>query len=98
MAEILALVAAFFFALAATLQQKGALGMGEVSLGSPRSLLSLARQTWWLLGTVALLGGYAFQAVALANGRRTAGEREVETNAYQQRYCARSDVANRRRY
>ena len=69
MAEILALVAAFFFALAATLQQKGALGMGEVSLGSPRSLLALAKQTWWLLGTIALLCGYAFQAVALANGR-----------------------------
>ena len=69
MAEILALVAAFFFALAATLQQKGALGMGEVSLGSPSSLLNLARQTWWLLGTVALLCGYGFQAVALANGR-----------------------------
>jgi hypothetical protein len=28
-AEILALVAAFYFALAATLQQKGALGMGR---------------------------------------------------------------------
>ena len=69
MAEILAIVAAFFFALAATLQQKGALGMGEVSLGSPKSLLALAKQTWWLLGTIALLGGYAFQAVALANGR-----------------------------
>lgn len=69
MAEVLALVAAFFFALAATLQQKGALGMGEVSLGSPRSLVNLAKQTWWLLGTVALLVGYAFQAVALANGR-----------------------------
>jgi drug/metabolite transporter (DMT)-like permease len=68
-AEILAIVAAFFFALAATLQQKGALGMGEVSLGSPKSLLALAKQTWWLLGTIALLGGYAFQAVALANGR-----------------------------
>jgi drug/metabolite transporter (DMT)-like permease len=68
-AEILAIVAAFFFALAATLQQKGALGMGEVSLGSPRSLLALGKQTWWLLGTIALLGGYAFQAVALANGR-----------------------------
>jgi drug/metabolite transporter (DMT)-like permease len=68
-AEILALVAAFFFALAATLQQKGALGMGEVSLGSPKSLLGLVKQTWWLLGTIALLGGYAFQAVALANGR-----------------------------
>lgn len=69
MAEILALVAAFFFALAATLQQKGALGMGEVSLGSPRSLLKLAYQPWWLAGTAALLCGYAFQAVALANGR-----------------------------
>jgi drug/metabolite transporter (DMT)-like permease len=68
-AEILALVAAFFFALAATLQQKGALGMGEVSLGSPGSLLKLAKQTWWLLGTAALLCGYAFQAVALAKGR-----------------------------
>jgi drug/metabolite transporter (DMT)-like permease len=68
-AEILALVAAFFFALAATLQQKGALGMGEVSLGSPKSLLALAKQTWWLFGTVALLCGYAFQAVALAHGR-----------------------------
>ncbi len=69
MAEILALVAAFFFALAATLQQKGALGMGDVSFGSPASLLKLATQTWWLLGTVALLAGYVFQAVALANGR-----------------------------
>jgi drug/metabolite transporter (DMT)-like permease len=68
-AEILALVAAFFFALAATLQQKGALGMGEVSLGSPKSFLTLVKQTWWLLGTIALLAGYAFQAVALANGR-----------------------------
>ena len=69
MAEILALVAAFFFALAATLQQKGALGMGEVSLGSPSSFVTLAKQKWWLLGTLALLVGYVFQAVALDNGR-----------------------------
>jgi drug/metabolite transporter (DMT)-like permease len=69
MAEILALVAAFFFALAATLQQKGALDLGSVSLGSPSSLLALVRQRWWLAGTIALLAGYAFQAVALANGR-----------------------------
>ena len=69
MAEVIALVAAFFFALAATLQQKGALGMGSVSLGSPSSLLNLAKQKWWLLGTVALLTGYAFQAVALDHGR-----------------------------
>ena len=52
-AEILAIVAAFFFALAATLQQKGALGMGEVSLGSPSSFLTLVKQPWWLAGTIA---------------------------------------------
>ena len=69
MAELLALGAAFLFALAATLQQKGALGMGEVSLGNPGSFVRLAKQTWWLLGTVALLGGYVFQAVALDHGR-----------------------------
>ena len=69
MAEVLALVAAFLFALAATLQQKGALGMGEVSLRSPASFVQLAKQTWWLLGTVALLGGYVCQAVALDHGR-----------------------------
>ena len=69
MAEIFALIAAFFFALAATLQQKGALGMGEVSLGSPSSFVTLAKQKWWLIGTFALLCGYAFQAVALGNGR-----------------------------
>jgi drug/metabolite transporter (DMT)-like permease len=68
-ADALALCAAFLFALAATLQQKGALGMGEVSLGSPASFVRLVRQTWWLLGTVALVGGYACQAVALDHGK-----------------------------
>jgi hypothetical protein len=68
-AETLALCAAFLFALAATLQQKGALATGGVSLSSPSSFLRLARQTWWLLGSVALLGGYACQAVALDHGR-----------------------------
>src|SRR5919109_1297831 len=57
MAEILALVAAFFFALAATLQQKGALGMGEVSLGSPSSFVTLARQKWWLIAGALLVAG-----------------------------------------
>ena len=69
MAELFALVAACLFALAATLQQKGALGMGEVSLGEPSSFVRLARQTWWLLGTLALLAGYVFQAVALDHGK-----------------------------
>jgi drug/metabolite transporter (DMT)-like permease len=68
-AATLALCAAFLFALAATLQQKGALGMGEVSLKSPASFVELARQKFWLLGTIALLAGYVLQAGALDRGR-----------------------------
>ena len=68
MADALALVAAFFFALAATLQQKGALGMGQ-RLRGVRGYLDLVTQRWWLLGTLALLSGYGVQAVALADGQ-----------------------------
>jgi uncharacterized membrane protein len=69
MASILALVAALLFALAATLQQKGALNLPEVSLRQPESLARLLGQTMWLLGTAALLTGYVFQAAALDRGR-----------------------------
>ena len=69
MAATLALIAAFLFALAATLQQKGALELGAVSLGSPTSLLRLVGQTMWLIGTLALFAGYIFQAAALDRGR-----------------------------
>ena len=69
MAATLALTAAFLFAVAATLQQKGALNLGGVSLASPASLLRLVGQTMWLLGTLALLVGYVFQAAALDRGR-----------------------------
>jgi drug/metabolite transporter (DMT)-like permease len=67
-AEILALVAALCFALAATLQQKGALGMGD-ALKSAASYLALAKQFWWLAGTIVLLVGYLVQAVALGKGQ-----------------------------
>jgi drug/metabolite transporter (DMT)-like permease len=67
-ASALAIVAAVLFALAATLQQKGALDLG-VSPDSLRSLLRLAASRWWLVGSLALLAGYAFQAVALDHGR-----------------------------
>jgi len=67
-AELLALLAAFCFALAATLQQKGALGMGQ-RLSGARGYLALATQPWWVAGTLALLLGYAFQAVALVDGQ-----------------------------
>jgi uncharacterized membrane protein len=67
--SILALVAAFLFALAAALQQKGALNLPELSLKSPASLLRLVGQSMWLVGTLALFVGYAFQAAALDRGR-----------------------------
>jgi hypothetical protein len=52
----LALVAAFLFAVAATLQQKGALHLPKISLTHPSSLWQLIGQTMWLLGTIALIG------------------------------------------
>jgi drug/metabolite transporter (DMT)-like permease len=70
-ADLLALCAAFLFALAATLQQKGALATGGVTLGSPTSFVRLARQTWWLPGSIALLGGYVCQAIALDHEKLT---------------------------
>jgi drug/metabolite transporter (DMT)-like permease len=69
MAAALALTAAFFFALAATLQQKGALNLPTISLADPKSLVRLVGQTMWLIGTVALVVGYLFQAAALDRGR-----------------------------
>jgi drug/metabolite transporter (DMT)-like permease len=69
MASALALVAAMLFALAAALQQRGALGLPEVSVRHPSSIARLAAQTMWLVGTVALLVGYLFQAAALDRGR-----------------------------
>jgi drug/metabolite transporter (DMT)-like permease len=65
---LLALLAAFLFAVAATFQQKGALSLG-VSPDSLRSFARLARSNWWLVGSIALLVGYAVQAVALDHGR-----------------------------
>lgn len=69
MASALALGAAFLFALAAALQQKGALNLPEISLRHPESLARLVGQGMWLVGTLALLAGYLFQAAALDRGR-----------------------------
>jgi drug/metabolite transporter (DMT)-like permease len=68
-AATLALAAAFLFALAAALQQKGALNLPAISLAHPMSLVRLAGQKMWLLGGVALLTGYVLQAAALDRGR-----------------------------
>ena len=68
-AAALALVAAFLFALAAALQQKGALNLPTISLADPKSLVRLLGEKIWLIGTLALFSGYAFQAAALDRGR-----------------------------
>ena len=52
MADVLALIAAFLFAVAATLQQKGALNLPKISLGDPKSLLRLVGQTWWRISII----------------------------------------------
>lgn len=69
MAAALALVAAFLFALAAALQQKGALNLPTISVSDPMSLVRLVGEKTWLIGTLALLTGYLFQAGALDRGR-----------------------------
>jgi drug/metabolite transporter (DMT)-like permease len=68
-AATLALIAAFLFALAAALQQKGALNLPTISLADPQSFVRLLGEKIWLLGTLALLTGYLFQAGALDRGR-----------------------------
>jgi drug/metabolite transporter (DMT)-like permease len=69
MAATLALFAAFLFALAATLQQKGALNLPTISLADPMSVVRLVGEKTWLIGTLALFTGYLFQAGALDRGR-----------------------------
>ena len=69
MAATLALIAAVFFALAATLEQKGTLNLPTISLAQPMSIVRLAGNRTWLFGTLVLLGGYLFQAGALDRGR-----------------------------
>jgi drug/metabolite transporter (DMT)-like permease len=69
LAALLAIVAAFFFALAATLWQKAALSLTDVSFRHPKSFLVLLTQWLWLLGLGVQLLGVALQAAALDRGR-----------------------------
>jgi drug/metabolite transporter (DMT)-like permease len=67
-ADALAILAAFLFALAATLQQREAVSAGGGGM-SVEFFATLVRRPIWLLGTAALLGGYALQGAALGKGR-----------------------------
>jgi drug/metabolite transporter (DMT)-like permease len=82
MAATLALIAAFLFAVAATLQQKGALNLDGVSLANPKSLVQLVGQRMWLFGTAALLVGYVLQAGALDRGRLAVIQPLLVTNQH----------------
>jgi drug/metabolite transporter (DMT)-like permease len=68
MSVVLAILAAFLFAVAATFQQRGALELG-ISTEGLKSFVKLAGSSWWLAGTGALLVGYVAQAIALDRGR-----------------------------
>jgi drug/metabolite transporter (DMT)-like permease len=71
LAAFLALLAAFCFALAAALQQRGQFalaGAGQAVKGAAGLLRMLAVPVW-LLGTVVLLCGYATQGAALDRGK-----------------------------
>jgi drug/metabolite transporter (DMT)-like permease len=71
MAAVLALIAAALFALAAALQQRGqfALARKGDAIEGVGGLLRLLAIPAWLLGTGALLCGYAVQGAALDRGK-----------------------------
>ena len=71
MAAVFALLAAFCFALAGALQQKGQFELAEEgrAISGVASLLRMLTVPVWLAGTVTLLVGYAAQGIALGEGR-----------------------------
>jgi drug/metabolite transporter (DMT)-like permease len=68
-ADLLAIVAAISFALAATLWQKAELGLAGVSIRRPASFLGVLGDPIWLLGLAAQGVGIVLQAAALDRGR-----------------------------
>jgi drug/metabolite transporter (DMT)-like permease len=69
LAAALALTAAIFFALAATLWQRASLSLSEVSFRRPATLIALFVQLVWLLGLAAQGAGVVLQGAALDRGR-----------------------------
>jgi drug/metabolite transporter (DMT)-like permease len=68
-ADLLAILAAISFALAATLWQKAELGLAGVSIRRPSSFLGVLGDPVWLLGLAAQGVGIVLQAAALDRGR-----------------------------
>jgi hypothetical protein len=74
-AAALALLAAAFFALAATLWQRATLNLSEVSLRHPATFVALFIQWVWLLGLAAQGIGVLLQGGALDHGRLASSSR-----------------------
>jgi drug/metabolite transporter (DMT)-like permease len=68
LAAVLAVLAAIFFALAATLWQRASLAMG-IEPGDSKAFARLVTNPVWLLGLVAQAAGVVLQAAALDRGR-----------------------------
>jgi drug/metabolite transporter (DMT)-like permease len=66
-ASILALLAAFAFALGTVLQQRGTL-QTKAAEGDPRFLAEIIRKPVWLLGGTLQISGWVLQAAALNQG------------------------------
>jgi uncharacterized membrane protein len=67
-AAVLAILAAIFFALAATLWQRASMAMG-VEAGDSKAFARLLTNRVWLLGLLAQILGVVLQAAALDRGR-----------------------------
>ncbi|MFC5818095.1 DMT family transporter [Nonomuraea harbinensis] len=65
---VLALLAAASNAAASNLQRQAALSLPQQEQFGPRQVLALVRRPVWLAGIAALIGGFVFQAAALATG------------------------------
>jgi drug/metabolite transporter (DMT)-like permease len=69
LAIALAVIGAFSYAIASVTQQQTAAKLTTASAFDAAVLVRLARKRRWLLGLIAVLGGYGFQAAALDVGR-----------------------------
>ncbi len=67
-AVLLSLLAAFLFAVASVLQQRGTASIADEDALGAGMLASLARRPVWLAGILADIGGFGVQAAALAVG------------------------------
>lgn len=67
-AALLAIAAALCIAVGTVVRQRTAAGVPDDAVGTLGPITALVRNPVWWLGTVAGVGGYAFQAAALGRG------------------------------